>query len=255
MVGTKRPPIGARLRDLADAQRGYFTRAQAVREGVDDMDLRRAVRSGAIERFDHGVYRVAGAGQDPHQRLRVAWLRLTPDPSPRERTARPHLWVSHRSAAVLLDLGVLIADVPEFISDRRLQTRADVRIRVRSAGLEREGWTVHEGFPVTTPARTIADLAADRIDGGHLGRIAFDALARNLISADEVELALASRADLEAILEQATGKARGRNPKNGCRMQPPAISNGRRRVAAAFDGCKRPNEVSQVQLTYGEVGG
>lgn len=200
------PPIGARLSDLADAQHGYFTRAQAVREGVGDMDLQRAVRSGVIERLDHGVYRIAGGGQDAHQRLRVAWLRLTADLSPRERTLRPHSWVSHRSAASLLDLGVTIADVPEFISDRRLQPRADIKVRVRSGGLKRGEWMVYDGFAVTTPARTIADLAADRMDGGHLGRIASDALARSLVTEDEVESALAGRADLGAILEQATGK-------------------------------------------------
>ena len=207
MVEVKYPPIGARLSDLADAQHGYFTRAQAVREGVDDMDLQRAVKSRAIERLDHGVYRIVGAGQDAHQRLRVAWLRLTPDLSPRERTAHPHLWVSHRSAASLLDIGVTIADVPEFISDRRLQSRADVEVRVRSGGLRREEWIVYDGFAVTTPARTLADLADDRMDGGHLGRIALDALARNLITVDELASAVADRVDVDAILEQATGKA------------------------------------------------
>lgn len=206
MVEVRYQPIGARLRDLTDAQHGYLTRAQAVREGVDDMDLQRAVRSGAIQRLDHGVYRIAGSGQDAHQSLTVAWLRLTPNLSPRERTARPHLWVSHRSAALLLDLGVTIADVPEFISDRRLQSRADVTVRVRSGGLEREEWVVYDGFAVTTPARTLADLAADRMDGGHLGRIASDAIARGLITEEEVESVLAGRADLAAILEQARGK-------------------------------------------------
>lgn len=205
---SKYPPIGTRLSDLADTQRGYFTRAQAMGEGVDDMNLQRAVKSGAIERLDHGVYRIMGAGQDVHKKLRVAWLRLTPAKSPRQRTAHPHLWVSHRSAASLLDLGVTIADVPEFISDRRLQPRADVRVRVRSEGLERGDWMVHDGFAVTTPARTIADLAADRMDGGHLGRIASDALARGLVAEEEVRAALKERADLGAILEQATGKVR-----------------------------------------------
>ena len=208
MTEGRRRPIGARLGDLTDAQHGYFTRAQAVRVGVGDMDLRRAVRSGAVKRLDHGVYRLAGAGRDTHQQLRVARLRLTPEQSPRQRTARPHLWVSHRSAAALLDLGVLAADVPEFTSDRRLQTRAEVRIRVRPAGLERGEWMVQQGFPVTTPTRTIADLASDRLDGGHLGRIAFDALSRNLVTVGQVESALAGRADLAAILDQALGKAR-----------------------------------------------
>lgn len=193
---------------MAESQHGYFTRAQAVREGVDDMALQRAVKSGAIERVDHGVYRIAGAGHDPHRQLRAAWLRLTPELSARERTLRPHLWVSHRSAAGLFDLGVAIVDVPEFISDRRLQTRANIKIHRRSGGLHRDEWTVHDGFAVTTPARTIADLAADHMDGGHLGRIVADALARGLVTKAEVEEALGRRADLGAILEQATGKVR-----------------------------------------------
>lgn len=191
MTGVKHWRIGSRLGDLADAQRGYFTRAQATRGGVDDMVLQRATKSGSIERLGHGVYRIAGAGRDPHQLLRVAWLRLAPTLSPRERTLRPHLWVSHRSAARLLDLGVVAADVPEFISDRRIQTRADVVVRVRSEGIERPEWMVHDGFAVTTPGRIVADLAADRMDGGHLGRIASDALVKALTTRHELESVLA----------------------------------------------------------------
>lgn len=208
MSERSRRPLGRRLMDVTEAQQGYFTRAQANRQGVDDSALQRGVTGGAIERLDHGVYRISGAGHDPHQRLRVAWLRLTPDLSPRERTARPRLWVSHRSAAALFDLGVAIADVPEFISDRRLQSRADVKIWVRTGGLARDSWTVHDGFTVTTPARTIADLADEHMDGGHLGRIASDGLAKGLVTESEVAAALGDRTDVDAILELATGKAR-----------------------------------------------
>ncbi len=195
------------LGDVADAQRGYFTRAQAATEGVDDMRLQRSVHNGSIKRLDHGVYRITGAGQDPHQAIRVAWLRLSPDESPRERTQRPHLWVSHRSAARLLDLGVVAADVPEFITDRRIQTKADVVLRIRSGGLKRSEWMIFDGFAVTTPARTVADLAADRMDGGHLGRIASDAIERGMISREELELAVAGKIDVASIIEQAARKA------------------------------------------------
>jgi hypothetical protein len=194
------------LSGIADAQRGYFTRAQAAEQGVDDMRLQRAVANGSIERIDIGVYRVTGAGQDPHQALRAAWFRLSPVESPRERTHHPHLWVSHRSAARLLDLGVVASDVPEFISDRRIQSRADVIVRVRSGGLMRPDWMVHDGFAVTTPARTVADLAADRMDGGHLGRIASDALQRGMATREDLELAVAGRVDIASIVAQASGK-------------------------------------------------
>ena len=66
---------------------------------------------------------------------------------------------------------------------------------------------VYDDFAVTTPVRTIADLAADRIDGGHLGRIASDAVSRNLITVGELKSAVADRLDVDAILEQASGKA------------------------------------------------
>lgn len=193
---------------MTEAQQGYFTRSQAVREGVDDMDLQRATKAGSVERLDHGVYRISGAGYDAHQELRVAWLRLTPDLSPRERTVRPHLWVSHRSAANLFELGVSTVDIPEFISDRRLQHRSEVKVRVRSNGLDRDEWTVHDGFAVTTTSRTLSDLAKDHMDGGHLGRIASDALAKGLVSVTDAECALQGRADLDVILELATGKVR-----------------------------------------------
>jgi hypothetical protein len=205
-MGRHENSFAALLGDIADAQRGYFTRAQAAEQGVDDMRLQRAVTNGSIERLDFGVYRITGAGQDPHQALRAAWYRLSPVESPRERTHRPHLWVSHRSAARLLDLGVVAADVPEFISDRRVQTRADVIVRVRSGGLMRSDWMVHDGFAVTTPARTVADLAADRMDGGHLGRIASDALQRGMATREDLELAVAGRVDIDSIVAQAAGK-------------------------------------------------
>ena len=205
-MGDHMNSFAALLGDIADAQSGYFTRAQASDQGVDDMRLQRAVANGSIERVNHGVYRITGAGHDPHQTLRAAWLRLSPDDSPRERTRRPRLWVSHRSAARLLDLGVVSADVPEFISDRRVQTRADVIVRVRSGGLKRSDWMVHDGFAVTTPARTIADLAAGRMDGGHLGRIASDALERGMVTIGDLELAVGGRVDIASIVAQAARK-------------------------------------------------
>jgi len=207
-MSPRQNPLVVSLGNIADAQRGgYFTRAQAARVGVDDMRLQRAVKNGSIQRLAHGVYRITGAGQDLHQTVRVAWLRLSPDESPRERTRRPHLWVSHRSAARLLDLGVVAADVPEFISDRRIQTGADVIVRVRSGGLERSDWMIYDGFAVTTPARIVADLATDRMDGGHLGSIASDALARGMTTHRELESAVGGKVDIASITEQATGKA------------------------------------------------
>ncbi len=68
---------------------------------------------------------------------------------------------------------------------------------------------VYDGFAVTTPVRTVAYLAPDRMGGGHPGRIAADALVRGLTTRHELESVLAGTADIDAIIEPATGKAMG----------------------------------------------
>ncbi|WP_419848021.1 type IV toxin-antitoxin system AbiEi family antitoxin domain-containing protein [Candidatus Poriferisocius sp.] len=191
------------LDEIPMAQHGYFTSAQAAKKGIKNYELARAVSYGHIHRLDYGVYRVAGAGVDPHQELRVAWLRLAPALTPRQRTRKPSLWVSHESAASVLGLGVFSAELPEFISTRRIQTRVKVRVRVRRRGLNHHEWLVRDGFAVTSPARTLADLAQANHDGGHLGRFAADAIATGLATRDELQIVLGRHHDLGVLLELA----------------------------------------------------
>lgn len=66
------------IADIAAGQRGFIARAQAVTAGADDDDLRRAVRSGWLERAGHGLYRVAGVGVRANDETYAAWLRLEP---------------------------------------------------------------------------------------------------------------------------------------------------------------------------------
>ena len=164
------------LEDLPSAQHGYFTRAQASAAGVEDYDLHRAEANGFIERVGHGTYRAVGAPTDRLGALRVAWLRLSPKATPRQRTINPAIWVSHESAASVHGFGVLLADTPTFTSSRRLQPPKTVKVHRRSGGLARSEWTVIDGFAVTQVHRTAADLLADGADGGHLGRFIGDAL-------------------------------------------------------------------------------
>ncbi len=116
---------------------------------------------------------------------------------------RPTLWVSHRPAALVHGFGDFIANRPEFIATKRLQARIDARITVRRNGLKRTDWVIREGFAVTSAARTFADLVADVVDGGHLGRFAQDALTGGAAHddlADAVD-------DLDALLAMADKRA------------------------------------------------
>jgi hypothetical protein len=44
------------------------------------------------------------------------------------------------------------------------------------------------------------------MDGGHLGRIASDALQRGMATREDLELAVAGRVDIDSIVAQAAGK-------------------------------------------------
>ena len=97
---------------------------------------------------------------------------------------------------------MFLADVPEFISTRRLQARFEARIRICSRGLERSEWVVRNGFAVTSAARTLLDLAAAGHDGGYLGRFASDAIAAG-VDPGQLQAGLGRRGDIETLLEMA----------------------------------------------------
>jgi hypothetical protein len=192
-----------RIEHISEAQFGYFTRAQAHLYGIEDYELARGTDYGQIVRVGHGVYRVVGAPADPLEDLRMAWLRLDPASSPRQRTRYPQIWVSHRSATRVLNLGVYLAGDPEFTSIRKLQPRFPARIRVRSGGLRHDEWVVRRGFAVTSVARTLTDLAKEHGDRGHLGHFAADALRTGAATAEDLDEAVAGHIELDVLLAMA----------------------------------------------------
>lgn len=197
-------------------QWGLITSAQARALGVTAVQMKRLADRGALERVHHGIYRMTRLPYDPRQDLRVAWVALDPRTPAWERLSQPFPGgvVSHRSAAQLHGLGDLDADLAEFTCRRRIRLSLP-DVRIHTGTVEVHQWTVVDGLPVTTAQRTIADLAATTIDGGHLAGIVRDALAHELVSVPELEQTLAAsafdyghalgdgRAFLDALIAQA----------------------------------------------------
>jgi predicted transcriptional regulator of viral defense system len=162
------------IADLAEEQWGLFTRRQAEATGMAWSTLARLATAGSAERMAHGVYRLRGAPPVDHVDLRAAWLQLAPDVPVWERTAEQGV-VSHRSAAALLGLGHLPADVHEFVLPSRRQSRRP-DVRLRRATVDGRSVVDREGLLVTGPARTAADLLAEREDPGAVAQVVADAL-------------------------------------------------------------------------------
>lgn len=162
--------------DLAAEQWGLFTTAQARSIGVSAQAVARLTNQGALERMSHGVYRIAGAPPEPFDDLRVAWLGLEPVRRVADRLRDPSpAVVSFRSAALVHALGDLEADEYEFTVEGRKQSRRE-DVRIHKGGIPPDEWTVVDGMPVTTVLRTVSNLAAAGIDGGHLAGVVRDAL-------------------------------------------------------------------------------
>ncbi|WP_433717326.1 type IV toxin-antitoxin system AbiEi family antitoxin domain-containing protein (plasmid) [Nocardia sp. CA-084685] len=164
------------LAEVAETQWGLITTGQAHAVDIDADLLEQASGVGLLTLIDDGVYRLAGVPDSPHHLLQAAWLRLDPT---RSATARltaaevPDAVISHRSAAAIHGLGDLDLTPVEVTANQPIATTG---VLLHSGEISRREWQPVAGLPVTTPARTVADLAATRIDGGHLATIVRDAL-------------------------------------------------------------------------------
>ncbi|MBB5911651.1 hypothetical protein BJY24_000518 [Nocardia transvalensis] len=150
---------------------GIHRRRVAVRHGVSDAEIRRRCSGGRWLRLRRGSYadEAAFAGLDAVARHRVLADAVLPELS-------AEAILSHQSAAVVYGAPVWVA----------LLDRVDVTRNRRNGGRIRPGTKVHcapvetvaelDGFVLTTPARTIVDLA--RTVPFEAAVVAGDALAR-----------------------------------------------------------------------------
>ncbi|MFR9750537.1 type IV toxin-antitoxin system AbiEi family antitoxin domain-containing protein [Nocardia sp. 004] len=186
----------AQLVGLASEQWGLVTSRQAgARVGVSPQQLKQMADAGMLERVRHGMYRVARFPYDERQAVRVAWMALDPERVVWERLDDPVPTgvVSHRSAAVIHGLGDVDADVVELTALRRVRLSMP-EVEIHRAHLDRDDWQVVDGLAVTTPLRTIADLATSGLDAGHLAGVVRDGLARSLVTPDQVIAVLSEHA-------------------------------------------------------------
>jgi len=166
-----------RIASIAETQRGQVTTGQAARLDVSKLDFARMEDAGDVTRMAHGVYRIVGSDEGAHADLFASWLALEPARTVAERLADRDrvIAVSHRSAAEVYGIGDLPATTDHFTASFRKQvTRPGVRISQRS--LTHGEVRVEHGMLVTTPERTIADLARSEADTSHVADALADAL-------------------------------------------------------------------------------
>jgi very-short-patch-repair endonuclease len=161
---------------IADRQHGVIARRQLLDAGWSASRIDREVRTGRLHRVHAGVYAVGHRSATDAARWMAATLATDGV-------------LSHHSAAALHGLP---------ISDNGL-TRVTVtgrarraRIDAHRADLHPRDRTVRHGIPVTTVARTLADLAHS-LDDESLHRVVREAQFRDRFDDDRVKDALTRR--------------------------------------------------------------
>lgn len=155
-------------------------------DGMDARALRRAVGEGSVKRVRRGAYRPAGeiGLLDEHRRLVEATI----------GEVQPGTVVSHASAAVLHGLVVRQGALRRVHLTRHGRGRRNQTVHVHPAPLLDQERTSVRGIPVTTMARTLADLGrSEELRWAVAGLD--DALRRDLTSP----------ADLAVAVERARG--------------------------------------------------
>jgi len=137
--------VDALIAGLAARQHGVVARRQLLDAGLRHGAIDRRVARGALHAIHRGVYAVGHAALSRHGRWVAAVL-----------AAGPNAVLSHRAAAALW--GIRDAGGPDVdvIAPGDRKRRG---IRVHRIALPRDERDEHFGIPVTTPARTLLDLA------------------------------------------------------------------------------------------------
>jgi predicted transcriptional regulator of viral defense system len=159
-------------------QGGYFDAGQARAHGVSRQLLDHHVGRGRFERIRRGLYRVHGFPTTEHDDMREAWMAV----------GGADAILSHDSALALLDISDNIPDAIHLLVPRRhrgLRRPPGVIIHTRPDS-EDIPTVWRDGLPLTTPARTLLDVA-DRLQPEQLSMAVKQSLRRGLLTADQLQ--------------------------------------------------------------------
>lgn len=168
---SSRQDLRVRLMELAGSQAGYFTAAQAKDLGYSYQAQKHHVDHGNWVRVDRGIFRLVGWPSGPSDSL-VRWVLWT----------RQLGVVSHETAATVWDVGVANPAKVHLTVPPGFRSNDDLVVLHRAV-LDPIDVTVRDAVGVTTPLRTLLDLAESSSADPDIAVSAIDdAVARGLVT-------------------------------------------------------------------------
>ena len=165
--------------ELAGRQHGIVTRRQLLELGFSSRSIEHRRKSGRLHLVARGVYAVGWPTLDQRRRWMAAVLACGEDAS-----------LSHHSAAALLGIGSEVPGRIVISVPRRCELRRPGLLIRGRPSLGKGDIGACEGIPVTSPVRTLVDLATD-LEPIPLERAINDADKRDLVDPEALRDALA----------------------------------------------------------------
>jgi len=172
--------LDLKAQGIAKSQHGAISWPQLQRLGFNHLQVERRVWSGQWVRELPGVWRLSWAEPTWMHRVWCAWLWGGTDAV-----------ISHRAAARLWELDGARSEDVELTTSKRLRAKRGWVRAHQSAGLPRVERHTKSGLALTSPSRTLVDLAG-AVDEGALQRALEHALRRKIASISSVWRALGS---------------------------------------------------------------
>ena len=162
-----RQDLRRHLAALAATHSGYFSAAQAVGVGYSYQAQKFHADRGNWTRVDRGLFRLPEWPVGVHDDL-VRW----------SLWARGRAVVSHETALAVHELGEANPTAVHLIVPANFRSTAAGVVLHRGAVDEHDIWE-HEGFRVTSPLRTLLDVAASHLDLDQLASALVDGCAKD----------------------------------------------------------------------------
>jgi predicted transcriptional regulator of viral defense system len=165
-----------RLYDIASAQGGYFTATQARTAGYGYRQQHYHTERGNWVKVQYGIYRLRDYPPTEHEDL--IWLTLWSY----NQKGEPQAVASHETALSIHGMSdVMPVKIHLTVPRRGFRKKPPAGVVLHPAALSSQEVEPHHGFWVTTPLRTLVDVAASPLSQEHIDQAVKDAIDRGLI--------------------------------------------------------------------------
>jgi len=188
------------LIEIAREQEGYFTAAQALSVGYTYRQQNHHKNRGNWLHIDHGVYRLRSYPESEHEDL-IRWSLWS-----RNRRGVFQATISHETALAIHNLGDAMPAKAHLTVPPGFRKKVPGGCVMHRARLTPDDIEHRRGFNVTTPLRTILDIAESHASRDLLEGAVRDALRRGVVRRSQLlssELPKEAKAKLQAAMEAA----------------------------------------------------